>query len=132
MDTLKQLFSDKEIELILEECPYIKKHSPEDIKRILNILSNQKCSNCVIRNIIGRNPEILLRSSVDLEDLIYKFKEYDIIKLDKIFDKYPEILNKCAYHIDTYFFIKKKEGISIEEASKMLEDDPSIIDMTIE
>ncbi len=131
MDVLKQLFNDQEIELIIEECPALKKHSSQDIKKILRILSNQKCSNFVIRNIVGRCPNVLLKDPVDLEDLIYKLKGYNIVELNKLFDKYPEILEKEAYHIDSYFFVKNKEGIEVEEAAKLLEKDPKIIEMTI-
>ena len=128
MEVLLQLFSEDEIKELLQDNEFIPKQSKENLSRILRILSNQKCSNKIMRNVIKSNPYILTRDPDSLEELIYKLKEYGIIHIELLADTYPFILNKNAYEIDTFFFKQIKEGKSEEEAKELLESEPYLID----
>ncbi len=130
MDILLQLFRQEEINKLVEENDWIRKLNKDDLRQVIRLLANERCNNKLLRNIIQTNPEVLGKNPDELEELILKFKEYNIIHLDKVFDTYPYILNKKAYMLDTYFFIKEKEGLTEEEISKMLEEEPYKIEMT--
>ena len=130
MDSLKQLFREREIEELVEQNKEIKVRKKEDIRRILKLLADQKCTNKELRNIIKINPFVLTRNPDALEELIYKLKEYKVLHVNKVFDCYPYITNKYAYEIDTFFFIKQKEGLDDKEIIKILEEEPYQIDMT--
>ena len=130
MDILLQLFRQEEINKLVEENDWIRKLNKDDLRQVIRLLANERCNNKLLRNIIQTNPDVLGKNPDELEELILKFKEYNIIHLDKVFDTYPYILNKKAYMLDTYFFIKEKEGLTEEEISKMLEEEPYKIEMT--
>lgn len=128
MEVLLQLFREEEIKELIKTNEFIEKQSKENISRILKILFDQKCTNNLMRNIIKSNPFVLTRDPDNLEELIYKLKEYGIIHIDIVADTYPYILNKNAYEIDTFFFKKMKEGKNEEEAKEILESEPYLID----
>ena len=129
MDILKQLFRENEILELLKKEKKIFYQDKEIIRRILKILADQKCNNKELRNIILTNPAVLLLDPDELEELIYKLKEYGVLYLNKSFDNYPYLLNKKAYEIDTFFFIKQKEGLKDEEIIKILEEEPYLIEV---
>ncbi len=129
MDILSQLFKKEEIDEILEMNPNIQYQKKEDLRKIIKLLADQKCSNRILRNILQTNPMVLTRSPEDVEELIIKLKEYNILHLDKLFDEYPFILIKDAYEIDGYFINKRSENISLEEARELLEKEPFQIDV---
>ena len=129
MDILSQLFKKEEIDEILEMNPNIQYQKKEDLRRIIKLLADQKCSNRILRNILQTNPMVLTRSPEDVEELIIKLKEYNILHLDKLFDEYPFILIKDAYEIDGYFINKRSENMSLEEARELLEKEPFQIDV---
>ncbi len=131
MDILKQLFRDQEINIILEQIPNIKKHNKENISKIIKLLADQKCNNKELRNIILTNPDVLLKNPEDIEELIYKLKEYNVLHLNKSFDNYPYLLNLKPYEIDTFIFLKQKEGLKEEEIIKILEDEPYLIEINM-
>ena len=130
MEVLKQLFRDNEIEKLKEDNSNLVYLSSEDISKVIRVLANQKCNNRVLRKIIMTYPDILNRNVDDLEDLIYKLKEYNVLHFDKAFDNYPYLLNKQPYEIDSFFFVKQKEGLSDDEIIKILEEEPYKIEMT--
>lgn len=129
MDILSQLFKKEEIDEILEMNPNIQYQKKEDLRRIIKLLADQKCSNRILRNILQTNPMVLTRSPEDVEELIIKLKEYNILHLDKLFDEYPFILIKDAYEIDGYFINKRNENMSLEDARELLEKEPFQIDV---
>ena len=131
MDILRQLFRMDEIEKLTKENSWLKNISKEHIKKILKVLSDQKCNNKELRNIILTNPDVLQKDPDELEELIYKIKEYNVIHLNKTMNNYPYILNKKAYEIDTFIFLKQKDGLTEEEMIRLLENEPYKIDMTI-
>ena len=130
MDILLQLFRKEELNKLVEENIWIKNISKENVRKILKLLSDQKCNHKELRNIILTNPNVLQKDPNELEELIYKFKEYNVLKTNSIFNIYPYILNKVAYEIDTFFFIKQKEGLKDDEIVALLEKEPYTIDMT--
>ncbi len=129
MDILSQLFKKEEIDEILEMNPNIQYQKKEDLRKIIKLLADQKCSNRILRNILQTNPMVLTRSPEDVEELIIKLKEYNILHLDKLFDEYPFILIKDAYEIDGYFINKRNENMSLEDARELLEKEPFQIDV---
>jgi len=129
MEVLRQLFREEEIKRLEEQNPYIKYQSKENLKRVIKLLADQKCNNRVLRNIIQTNPNILTRDPDDIEELIYKLKEYHVLHLEKAFDEYPYLLDKNAYEVDGYFIRKQKENMTLEEASKQLEEKPYLIEV---
>ena len=129
MDALQQLFRQEEIDELVEMNPNIPFQKKEDLRKILKLLADQKCNNRVLRNIIQTYPFVLTRSPEEVEELIIKFKEYGIVHLEKLFDAYPFILMKDAYEIDGFFIQKKQENMTLEEAKKLLEEEPFQIDV---
>ena len=130
MDSLKQLFRDIEIEELIEQNPEIRLRKKEDIRQILKLLSDQKCNHRVLRYIIMTNPFVLTRDPHELEELIYKLKEYQVIHLDKVFEGDPYITSKNTFDVDSFFFVKQKEGYSNQDIIKILEEQPYQIEMT--
>ncbi|MBR3210591.1 MAG: hypothetical protein IKF71_01480 [Bacilli bacterium] len=130
MDSLKQLFRDGEVEQIISQNPEIKIRNKEDIRKILKLLSDQKCNHRVMRYILMINPFVLTRNPEELEELIYKLKEYHVIHLDKVFEGDPYLMSKNSFDIDCFFFTKQKEGYSDQEIVEILENEPYQIEMT--
>ena len=130
MDILRQLFREEEIKRLVLENDWLKIISKEQIRSILKILSNEKCNNKVLRNIIITYPEVLRKNIDELNELIYILKGYKIIHLEVLFDLYPLFLRKKGYEVDNFFFIKQKEGLKNDEIKKLLEREPYLIDVT--
>lgn len=129
MDILRQLFREDEIERLMEKNPYIKLQTKENLGRILKLLADQKCNPKVLRNIIETNPNVLSRNPDELEELIFKCKEYNLLHLEKIFDEYPPLTSKNAYELDLYFYQKTRNKKSLEEAEEELKKEPFRIDL---
>lgn len=130
MDSLKQIFREIEIEVILKQNPDIRFAKKEDIRRILKLLSDQKCNHRVMRHILLTNPFVLTRDPNELEELIFKFKEYHVFRLDLVFDGDPYIISKNAFEVDSFFFMKQKEGLSDQDIITLLEKEPYQMEMT--
>ena len=130
MDCLKQLFRDTEIEMMLEENPDIQYQDKNSIRRIIKLLADQKCNHKVLRNILQTNPSLLTRDPDELEELIYKLKEYGVLLLNKAFDLDPFLTNKNAYEIDSFVFMKQKEGLTEDEIIRIIQEEPYLLEMT--
>ena len=130
MDILRQLFREEEIKRLIKENDWLKIISKEQVRDIIKTLSDEKCNNRVLRNIIITYPEVLRKDVDELKELIYVLKGYEIIHLENLFDEYPFFLKKKAYEVDNFFFIKQKEGHKNNEIKKILEDTPYMIDVT--
>ena len=128
MDILKQLFHEKEIEKLLEEEPNLKYMDKKDARNIIKILTENKCSNRVLRSLILRNPSFLLRKYSEIKELIDIILEYGIENIDMMFYIYPNILNKSAYEIDNFFIKKHQQGLSNDLICDILEVEPFQID----
>ena len=126
MDILKQLFRDEEIEFLKKRVPELESVTRENIRDVIKVLANQKCNNLLLRKVIMTVPEVLLRDPEEMEELIYKCKEYNILHIEKILDNYPPFIMKNAYEIDGYFINMQKQNMSLEEAAKHLETYPFI------
>lgn len=130
MDCLKQLFRDSEIEKLLEQNPDIQYCKKEDLRKIIKLLADQKCNHKELRNILQTNPFLLTRNPDELEELIYKLKEYGVLLLNQVFDLDPFLTNKNAYEIDSFFFVKQKEGLTDDEIIKLIQNEPYLLEMT--
>lgn len=133
MDILKQLFYDKEIDVILSKCDDIKYAKKEEVRKIIKILQDNNCNNKIMRKIIMQNPSFLIRKYEKIKEIIDILKEYGIENIELCFIIYPELLNKSAYEIDNFYIKKHQEGYSNEEINDILETEPYLIDdeMTI-
>lgn len=124
MDILKQLFREEDIKVLRERVPELEKVSPDNIRKIIKLLSDQKCDMPLLRKIIIVTPEVLLRDPSDIEELIYKLKEYNVLKIKEMLENYPLLIMKNAYEVDGYFIKMKNQNKTLEEAREHLEKFP--------
>lgn len=130
MELLKQLFSEEEINEILEQNEDVKKLTKEELKGTLKFIADlMDHNNQKIRRIIQMNPEVLSRTKEEMDELVEKLNQYHFKDVAKMIDEYPYFLNKDAYEIDGYFIRKRKNGISLEDAAIELEKDSYKIEL---
>lgn len=128
MDILKQLFSDDEIEELLEYDDNIKNIKVDNTRKILKGLADMGFNTQSMRFIISTYPFILLRDYNDINELIVKVTEEYRLNKD-IFVKYPYIFMKDAYEIDMFMVKCRNKGMSEEDAITLFNNKPYMIDI---
>lgn len=128
MDVLMQLFYEKELNKIINDCNELKYAKKEEISKIINYFHEIEFDDNMLRYLILMNPSFLTISSDKIIELIKALKEYGVEDLDMCFYLYPKILNKSVYEIDNFYIKKNQEGYNNDDINTILEVEPYLID----
>ena len=95
----------------------------EEYDKNIETLEMIGCNDKEIRNIIISNPNILIRSNLDILKLIKTLASYGFNTLNITFDTNPFLLNKDSYEIDEFFKEKRKQNLSDDEIIDLIENE---------
>lgn len=95
----------------------------EEYDKNVETLEMIGCNDKEIRNIIISNPNILIRSNLDILKLIKTLASYGFNTLNITFDTNPFLLNKDSYEIDEFFKEKRKQNLSDDEIIDLIENE---------
>ena len=95
----------------------------EEYHKNIETLEMIGCNDKEIRNIIISNPNILIRSNLDILKLIKTLASYGFNTLNITFDTNPFLLNKDSYEIDEFFKEKRKQNLSDDEIIDLIENE---------
>ena len=98
----------------------------EEYDKNIETLEMIGCNDKEIRNIIISNPNILIRSNLDILKLIKTLASYGFNTLNITFDTNPFLLNKDSYEIDEFFKEKRKQNLSDDEIIDLIENEIDI------
>jgi hypothetical protein len=96
------------------------------MEEITYFLKKIGCDECIIKNVIMSNEQVLSRSISDLEKLVAKLREIGLTDIVDLLDANPYILNLDAYEIDDYIKRKEESGESFDEIVDALESEPAL------
>ncbi len=95
----------------------------EEYDKNIETLEMIGCNDKEIRNIIISNPNILIRSNLDILKLIKTLASYGFNTLNITFDTNPFLLNKDSYEIYEFFKEKRKQNLSDDEIIDLIENE---------
>ena len=98
----------------------------EEYDKNIETLEMIGCNDKEIRNIIISNPNILIRSNLDILKLIKTLASYGFNTLNITFDTNPFLLNKDSYEIDEFYKEKRKQNLSDDEIIDLIENEIDI------
>lgn len=116
--------SEKTLKRMFELEPDITELSNEDIKEKIQILEKIDCTKNQIINIIGSNPQYLIRTNDEIFKLIKYLNEIDFKTLNILFEANPYILNLDSFEINNYINKRKEKGEMLEEILEDLDESP--------
>lgn len=114
--------SENEIKDIMEFNKYLLDYG--DYEKNIEILKIIGCDDKEIKNIIISNPNILIRDSNDIINLVKCFNKYRFSYLNILFDSNPFLLNKDDYELEEYIKEKKNMGLGLDEIIDLLDSEP--------
>lgn len=113
MDVLiRFVFSIEEIKNMMDTNFEIDNIDDEILKKLIDILKMNKCSNDEVRNILISNPFYLSRNCTAVMGLIDEMKKFGLVSLNTIFDSNPFILNLEDSDFLELIRNKKSEGLN--------------------
>jgi hypothetical protein len=116
--------SEETLKKIIQQEPEIIELDNEDIKEKIQILEKINCTKNQIINIIGSNPQYLIRTNKKIIELLDYLIEIGFNMLDILLEANPYILNLDSFEIKNYINNRKIKGDTLENIIEDLDENP--------